>query len=509
MTATMMERAGSTTCRPRFATPRDPEFPTLGPDVGEFSRRLGAPFMPWQQEQADVAYEYDPVTGSFRYDEVDGTVPRQSGKTRFVLAKQAHRLVKLSRQWGPQRATYTAQTRLAARKKLERDFAEALRSSRSFSEVPHARARPQRVTEWRLSLNNGSEAIEFGHGNFLQIDAPSRTGGHGDTLDDGTIDEAFAHYDDTVEAAMRPAMATRRNAQLWVISTAGDAQSKYLWRKVLAGRAACESGEHGRTAYFEYSAPEDADPGDPETWWACMPALGHTISEDFIRAEWERALRKGPEGVATFRRAYLNQWPEVPLLGGDVDFRVIPASLWSACEDVGHTATGHLVYALDVDVNAKGEEWCSIGCSDGVHLEVVTPPEAGPGTAWVVPAVVAKRDVVGELLVDPNGPAGKLIAPLEDAGITVRKVKPQEATQASMHLVDRIEQRLVRHIAQPRLTKAVAGVARRDVGDGAWRFSRKLSAGDVSPLNAIAFACWGSQVQAGPSAYEDRGLVSL
>jgi phage terminase large subunit-like protein len=83
-----------------------------------------------------------------------------------------------------------------------------------------------------------SEHIQFGRGSFLQIDAPSRTGGHGDTLDDGTIDEAFAHEDDTVEAGMRPAMATRRNAQLWVISTAGDARSKYLWRKVLAGRAA-------------------------------------------------------------------------------------------------------------------------------------------------------------------------------------------------------------------------------------------------------------------------------
>jgi hypothetical protein len=53
-------------------------------------------------------------------------------------------------------------------------------------------------------------------------------------FDDGDIDEAFSQVDDTVEGSMRPAMATRRNAQLWVISTAGDAQSKYLWRKVKA-----------------------------------------------------------------------------------------------------------------------------------------------------------------------------------------------------------------------------------------------------------------------------------
>lgn len=483
----MTTMAGST-CRPRFATPRDERFPTLGPQVGEFSKRMGAPFMPWQQAQADVAYELDPATGVFRYDEIDGTVPRQSGKTRFVLAKKAHRLVKLSREYGPQRATYVAQTRLAARKKLERDFAEALRSSRSFSEVPHARARPTKATEWRLSLNNGSEAIEFGHGNFLQIDAPSRTGGHGDTLDDGTIDEAFAHEDDTVEAAMRPAMATRRNAQLWVISTAGDVRSKYLWRKILAGRAACESGEHGRVAYFEYSAPDDADPGDPLTWWSCMPALGITIPEEFIQGEWERAQRKGQAGVDMFRRAYLNQWPEVPILDDEATYKVIAGEMWAACEDMQHRPTGRLRYALDVDTNTKGEEWCSIGCSDGIHIEDVTPIDTKPGTGWVVEAVKTRQDTVGELLIDPGGPARKLIAPLEQAGITLKKMTANEVSQASMQVVELVRDGMVRHIGQPRLTRAVAGVARRDVGDGAFRFSRSYSADDISTLNAVSFA---------------------
>jgi phage terminase large subunit-like protein len=202
--------------------------------------------MAWQQDAIDVAYEYDPETGLFRYGEADITVPRQSGKTTITLAKKVHRLTVLARLWGPQRSTYTAQTRLKARNKLERDFAELLRSSRSFREVANAKARPQKATEWRLSLNNGAEHIQFGRGNFLQIDAPSRTGGHGDTLDDATIDEAFTHEDDTVEAGMRPSMATRRNPQLWVISTAGDGRSKYLWRKVLAGR--CRDMSRASTA---------------------------------------------------------------------------------------------------------------------------------------------------------------------------------------------------------------------------------------------------------------------
>ena len=483
---------GSLTCAPRFATPRNFDRPTWGPEIGEVAKRLGAPLMPWQQYVADVSYEYDPDTLLLFYGEDDVTVPRQSGKTTYIRAKKVHRSTVMARRYGPQRSAYYAQTRLAARRKLERDFAPALRGSRSFHEVPHSRARPTKATEWRLSLNNGSEAIEFGNGSLWGIDAPSRTGGHGDTLDDADIDEAFAHQDDTVEGSVRPAQATRINAKLGVFSTAGDVLSKYLYRKVLAGRAACESGDHGSVAYFEWSAADDADPGDPAVWWGCMPALGITITEDFIRGEWERAQRKGPEGVDTFRRAYLNQWPEVPVLTDDVQFRVLPASAWHACERVGHKPTGTLRYAIDVDTNAKGEEWCAVACSDGVHLELVTPPHAPTGTDWLISEVVKKRAVVGEVVIDRNGPAGKLIDGLVAAGIPVKVVKPADFTQASMQMLDAVVTEQVRHIDQPRLNKAVAGAARRDVGDGAWRFSRKLSPTDISPLVACTLARWAA-----------------
>jgi phage terminase large subunit-like protein len=487
--------AGSTECLPRFATPRNYEVPTLGAEVGEVARRLGTPLMPWQQYAADVIYEYDPDSGAFFYDEADVGVPRQSGKTTLVKAKTTHRMTVMAKRLGPQRSTYTAQTRLAARKKLERDFAPSLRTSRSFREVPHARARPTTPTEWRLSLNNGSELIEFGTGSYWQIDAPSRTGGHGDTLDDGTIDEAFAHEDDTVEGSMRPAQATRTNAQLWVISTAGDSRSKYWYRKIVAGRAAHESGVHGRTAFFEWSAPDDADPGDPEVWITCSPALGHTISVDFIRGEWDRAQRKGQEGIDTFRRAYLNQWPEIPILD-EATYQVVAGMAWAACADRAHVPSGKLSFALDVDTNTKGEEWCSIGASDGFHLEVVTPLDVGPGLEWVVPAVVAKKHLFTEILIDPSGPAVKLISDLESAGVTVRRVKPDEMVQASGQLVDKATTGGLVHIDQPVLNRAVAGAARRDVGDGAWKLSRSKSSVDISPLIAVTLARFAAQAPA-------------
>lgn len=462
------------------------------------AERLGTPLMPWQQLVADVAFELD-ANGKYAYNEVVLTVPRQSGKTTLVLGMAVHRLTAMVALHGRQRLTYTAQLRAKARLKLERDFAETLKESRSFREITNPKARPSKPTEWKLSLNNGAENIQIGRGNYLQIDAPSRTGGHGDTLDVGVIDEAFAHDDDTIETGMEPSMLTRADRQIWVLSTAGDAKSKYLWRKILAGRNACETGEHGRTAYFEWSADDDAPPGDPETWRSCSPALGITIEEETLEGLWTKAQRDGQEGIDKFRRSYLNQWPEIPMLDDDVQFRVIPSVEWSACEHVGHTPTGKLRYSLDVDINAAGEEWCSIAASDGVHGELVTPLEVGSGTAWVVQAVVAKKDVVGELVIDEKGPAGKLIDPLEKAGIKVRKITPQEFVQASQQFLDAIKASAFRHIDQSQLNRAVAGVARRDVGDGAWRFSRKLSAVDVSPLVAVMQAHWAASQTSGPA----------
>lgn len=483
---------GSRILIPRFATPRDERFPTLGPQVGEVARRLGRPLMAWQQAAIDVAYEYDPDTGLFRYDEADITVPRQSGKTTITLAKKVHRLTVLARVWGPQRSTYTAQTRLAARKKLERDFAEVLRAARSFREVPNSRARPTKPTEWRLSLNNGSESIQFGDASFLQIDAPKRTSGHGDTLDDGTIDEAFAHEDDTVEGAMRPAMATRRNAQLWVISTAGDVRSRYLWRKVLAGRAATDSGEHGRTCYIEYSAPDDADPADPATWLDCMPAvhqpdcpLGcteHTTPLAFVQSEWERAQRKGQEGIDTFRRAYLNQWPDIPALDGGDGWDVIPKDVWA---DGYKDAPAGDPAALGVDMTWD-RDWASLAWSVSGYVDI---HRHARGSAWVVQECqrVQGRYPDAAVWVDAKGPAAPLIQPLRDAGVRVEEVRGDDRRISCGAFRDAANSRAVSHSNDPDLDAAVAGA--QVSATGMWDHKRGAV---ISPLVAANLAWWGA-----------------
>jgi phage terminase large subunit-like protein len=98
-------------------------------------------------------------------------------------------------------------------------------------------------------------------------------------------------------------MITRPQPQLWVVSTAGTHRSVYLRGKVERGRLRAAHRGESAVCYFEWAAPVGADPADPATWRACMPALGHTVTEARIAAEFERLE------LADFCRAYLNWWP--------------------------------------------------------------------------------------------------------------------------------------------------------------------------------------------------------
>src|SRR5215469_1797746 len=159
-----------TSCPPRFGTPRSPDRLTLGPAVGVTAARLGKPFMPWQQLVADVVLEIDPLTGRLAYDEWGLTVPRQSGKSTFVLAKSTHRC-SATKFFGPrQHLVYTAQTRAKAREKWEEDFLETLQAARAFTGriTPH--------------LANGNEHIRFTNRSKFGIEANTEKAGHGGTL---------------------------------------------------------------------------------------------------------------------------------------------------------------------------------------------------------------------------------------------------------------------------------------------------------------------------------------
>jgi phage terminase large subunit-like protein len=417
--------------------------------------------MPWQALVADVAGELDPRTGYPAYREVRVTVPRQSGKTTLILVVEVDRSIA----WGPaQRTLYAAQDRNNSRAKWE-EQAELL------ERTPLRRL-------FRMRRQTGLERMVWpSTGSSIGITASGEASGHGQTLDLGVIDEAFAQQDERLVQAFRPAMLTRPAAQLWVVSTMGTEESTFLHDRVDDGRARVEAGERAGVCYFEWSAGDDDDPDDPATWWGCMPALGYTVTEDVIRIDHD-ALDEDE-----FARAYLNR----RMAGGRP---VIDAGTWQACREPGSGLSGTPCFAVDV---TPDRAFASIGVAGWradrrAHLEVV---EHRPGTEWVVGRVAElyKRWAPWPVVIDPASPAGSLLVDLASLGIKAETTGAREYAQACGALYDAVIERKVAHLDQPVLNQAVAAARKRVLGD-AWAWARRTG-GDVSPLVAVTLARYG------------------
>jgi hypothetical protein len=462
------------TCLPRWGTPRRMHRPTYGPKVAAIAEMIGKPFMPWQRYVADVAYEIDPATGRLAYREVVVTVPRQSGKTTLILPVHVHRGLAFPAITGqPQRIMYGAQSGVEALEKWEDEHLPLLDNSALSS-------------QYRVRKANGRQALLWKNGSIQGLLAGTEKAGHGKTLDLAIQDEAFALVDGRAEQSVRPAMITRTDPQFWVTSTAGTAKSLYLLDKNDTGRAAVEAGVDSGLAYFEWRADLDADAGDPATWWSCMPALGHTMTEDAVRAEFLSMKR------AEFRRAYLN----IADTETQVD-SVIPADRWQALADELSSVHGRVAIAVDSNPERSAT---SIAIAarrvDGVsHVELI---DHRPGIAWAAQRLreLKERWNPVAIVIDPAGPAASLIPDLEAVTASGRTpfevIKPnvREAAQAAGDFYDAVmEKRDLAHIDQAELNAAVASAQKRPLGD-AWAWARSSTSADISPLVAVTLARW-------------------
>jgi hypothetical protein len=462
---------------PRFGTERHPERVTHGSRIAEIGQALGTGLMPWQRYVADVAGEVDPATDRLYYSQVVVLVPRQSGKTTLGLAVRAERALGFG---GPQNLLYTAQTRNDARMKWEDDHWPILRDSPLGPLVD-------------IRRRTGAEAFVWSNGSIDGLPAPTEKAGHGKTLDLAFADEAFAQIDDRLEQAFRPAMITRPEPQLWVVSTAGTEKSSWLKGKVDAGRRRLLEGDTAsRTAYFEWSAPNDAPIDDPGTWRACMPALGITINEQQIKSVFDNMIaEQGMDGLGLFRRAYLNQWPDAYQRA----WTVIGELQWRACGGARAEPRPEGQVAFGVDASWPDGAWCSISVAtltddDRTYVQVL---ERREGTSWVVPVLkeLTERHRPWATVVDRKGPAGSLIPDMEAAGLEVET----PSLEAIAHAAFRVKADVcadiptLRHYDQDELDDAVAMVSRRPLGD-AWTWARRNDT-DISPLTSVTLAVHG------------------
>lgn len=456
--------------------------------------------LPWQRHFADVALEVDPETGKFAYNEIVLVVPRQSGKSEIVLPYAVHRVSA----WPAQRALYMAQTFSDARERWEDVWIARLGDS------------PLRSL-YTTRLRTSAEAILWRNGSTLSPEATTgKSSGTGDTVDVAILDEAWSHNDARVELGTRPAMLTRHRIppgpQLFVCSMVpgptrlrtSATSSGYLKEKIKAGRARVAAGVTRDVAYFEWGAPVGSDPADPATWRAAMPAIGFTVLEDTIRADYERIMSGGGMERGDFAAEYLSWWPE----DGPAGWLIIPQGSWEAMADPDAQPTGPLKLAVDVNPPQSrasvGVAGAVAGRPGSVFLELV---ESRDGTSWLpgaVEAFVSRNADIDEVVVVPTGPAGVVKDDLErvlsDArrrGASKAKLRlvsgAEYTTACARFLAGALDRPHWVHLGQPDLDRSVASLDKAQSGK-TWVWTRASgSSTDVTGVIAVTLSAWAHE----------------
>jgi hypothetical protein len=225
--------------------------------------------------------------------------------------------------------------------------------------------------------------------------------------------------------------------------------------------------EHGR---FVSDPP---DPLDREAWARANPAYGYRISDESLEGLYNEL---GPE---LFARECLCVWE--PAL--DDAGSVFPAGKWEAVQSP--TAAPDVGVVLGVDVNPERSHASIVAAdADGV-VELV---ERREGTGWVAGRVSELQSRWSSLVaVDSTGPGRSLVPDLDAAGVSLEKVTDMPGACASFF--DRVCEGRMSVRRSSELSAAVAGAAQRFSGD-TWRWDRRTTQVDISPLVAATVALW-------------------
>jgi hypothetical protein len=431
--------------------------------------------MPWQRRAADVALEFDPSTGLYRYGTIVLTVPRQAGKTTLVGALADHRCLHRP----DSRAWITFQTGKMADSWMRNEHLPSLRRLGD----PKLKSSP-----YRRSLRAGEAGPIWQNGSTFFTFPPLRDALHSKQSDLAIISEAWAlstEQGSDVRQAIRPTMLTRAGSQLIVESTVGDDASVFLDGYIDLGVASLQR-ESSRVCIIDYGIPEDADPEDLDVIAAHHPAYGHTVTMQALvdaREEFEADPELG--GAAGFARAYGNR----PTRTRTAAF---PPGVWERC-GLEHVDMPDRV-GLAFDVSPLGDD---VGVTvswegpdrDGaarLYLEALPAPRNLDDAADFIAAVALRRgdvpigyDTVGTATLDLADRIAK-----RHPGRKLRGLTTREFATACGRLDRAVTSGEAAHFRQRELTGAVDVAARRPILDGGFGWTRKGSAGSITRLVA-------------------------
>jgi phage terminase large subunit-like protein len=475
--------------RPRIFTPplrRLTPKTTRGYDVIAFAEGLGVELMPWQKWALIHGLELRP-DGRYRFRYVLVLVARQNGKTTLLQVLTLWRMVHQDAERAPL-ILGTSTSIDYAREAWGKVVELAQRRDKALfgdEQDPDRWLNP--VEKWSVKRGalDTSMTLQTNRARY-RVATASRTGGRSLSVDLGITDELREHRpkgDSTgweAWAAISGTITAAPDPQIWALSNAGDASSVVL--NTLQGQCheAIESGTTADTdtCLMEYSAEPDCDVMDRRQWRWANPALGHTITEEFLVG-----ASKFP--AAVFRTEHL-------CIGVQTLDGAIPGAAWRGCVDPGLSLAKYrrrVVCVIDVSEDLEHVTLiaAAVGDDDRARVDVVAAWESpAEAEAEIVKALArVKPRQVGWF---PTGPAGAIAGAMKRAGRKFRVVElgEVEQKQACQGLFQRVQAGGVAHGDDPLLNAHIASAGKQLVGDG-WRFRRR-GAGRIDAAYAAAGA---------------------
>ena len=344
-------------------------------------------------------------------------------------------------------------------------------------------------------LGKGARGVKRRSGGEIRFRTRSNESGRGGSPQMVVFDEALELTHDEI-AALLPSLSAQtmgEDAPLLIYASSAPLAKSEVLHGV---RGSILRGEIPDAWMAEWSVELPEMGGD-------LAAAMRAVMDDpgaLYQANPGVGIRISAEHCLTIERGLMapEQWCRERLgvvFAPDGDSGVIPTHLWDACKDTAlKVETGRIGLAVGPDGS-----WSAIGLAGEreddnleihLHLEVV---RHAPGTDWLVEAARAGVERFGPLLVDPKSPTMGVLQRLRDAGIELEEMATADVTRACTELQDDVKNDRVRHLDQPELNAAVAGVDTRSVGES-WVFSAKASSVDVTPLLAVTLAAHGARV---------------
>ena len=459
-------------------TPRVANYPpydlSAAPEVIDLAASAGLHLDEWQQY---VLTHGLGMTADERWTapRVSVWVPRQNGKGGVIEALELAWLFL----FGEDEIVHSAHEHRTSAKAYAR-------LERIIRRTPHMH---RKVAQYRQA--NGEQRIELRDGRLLQYTTRSGTAIRGFSARKIVLDEAQELNVEQM-AAIMPTVSAMEDWQVWHFGTPPRAPTAWAYNLRADGEA-CKR----RLAHFDWgadikdldSAESKAIVSDPETWYACNPALGIRITLETVEDE------NTPSNLGElFPQERLGVWQ--PRATGS---RVIPAELWRELA-VEPERPEQVAYAIVVAYDRSRTAIAAVGRREDGRLQA-SIVDHRPGTHWVAERAAQLRQKwspIG-LACQDKGPSGTLIDPLAERAITPPEDRERptrgdlavpwanDVAVAYGMTMDALTERRLVHVDDAPLNVAVAGAQIRPLGGGTtWDY--RASGAEV--IQAVSLGLW-------------------